>query len=370
MRFPFATLGLALVACQTSGVPTPSVAARQVSDSAAASARIDRIVRSAAGTFIADSHSVGVSIGVYHAGITRTFDAGVTDLVSRVAPTPGTIYPIASLTKTLTGALVARAVLEGRLRLDDDVRRHLDGPYPNLEFRGHPVTIASMLTHTSRLPSNLQSPDLLLELASVSIDTIPGVSFRYSNVAYQLLGRVLERVYGRPYETLVDSLVTRPLGMSSTRLVIEPDAKARVATGYDEQRRAMPLPPAELRSAGAMSSTVEDMLQWVRWQVREADDVARLTHRPVWGDTTAWTTNRAGYAIAYNWQMLRAASGVRRIFQDGNVPGYSVLCVIQPELDLGIVILSNELDPSTPRRVGALADAILTGLDPRAAPSP
>ena len=84
----------------------------------------------------------------------------------------------------------------------------------------------------------------------------------------------------------------------------------------------------------------------------------------------AWSANRAGYAVGYNWQMLRAASGVRRIFQDGGVPGYSTFVVVFPELDLGIVVLSNELDRSTPARVSALVDSIAVALDARAPTSP
>ena len=81
---------------------------------------------------------MGLSIGVYHRGRTHTYSVGVADLTTRAPATPSTIYAIASLTKTFTGVLLARAELEGRLRLDDDVRRHLDGAFPNLEHRGVP----------------------------------------------------------------------------------------------------------------------------------------------------------------------------------------------------------------------------------------
>jgi CubicO group peptidase (beta-lactamase class C family) len=93
------------------------------------------------------------------------------------------------------------------------------------------------------------------------------------------------------------------------------------------------------------------MLRYARWQIAERDDAVRLSHWPVWGDTLAWSASRRGYAVGYNWQMLRSSDGVRRIFQDGNVPGYSALSVVFPELGLGIVVLSNELDRSTQRAI-------------------
>ena len=232
------------------------------------------------------------------------------------------------------------------------------------------------MTHTSRLPTMLPLPasftrdEFLRALAGVTIDTVPGPVFRYSNAGVQLVGIVLERMYGRPYDTLVDSLVARPLGMVSTRLVAESSDRRRIATGYDEQRRGVPLPSASLGAAGGLTSTVDDMLRYLRWQVREGDDVARRTHLAIWGDTSSWAAKRGGYTMGYGWQMFRAANGGRRIFQDGAVPGYGAQCVFFPELDLGIVILANEMDPTAPKRLAALVDSIASGLDPRVPPGP
>lgn len=370
---PFVYLAaLGLIAC------TPRTGAPGASPIATASppsARIDSLVRHHAVRFLADSHAVGLSIGVYQGGTSHAYGFGVADLATRVPTTPTTIYPIASLTKTFTGAILARAELEGRLRLDDDVRRHLDGPFPNLEYRGAPVTLRTLVTHTSRLPTMLPLPatftrdEFLRALAGVTIDTVPGPVFRYSNAGVQLLGIALERVYGSPYATLVDSLVARPLGMANTRLVATPGDRL-IATGYDEQRRAVSLPPASLGAAGGLTSTVDDMLRYLRWQVREGDDVARRTHHAVWGDTVSWAAKRGGYTMGYGWQMFRAANGGLRIFQDGALPGYGAQCVLFPELDLGIVILSNAMDPTAPKRLSALVDSIAVGLDPRTPPGP
>ena len=326
--------------------------------------------------FLADGPSVGLSIGVFQGGSAHAYGFGLADLATRAPATPTTVYPVASLTKTFTGALLARAELEGRLRLDDDVRRHLDGDFPNLDYRGRPVTLRMLVTHTSGLPRMLPIPasftrgELLRALAGVTIDTLPGAVFRYSNAGVQLLGIVLERVYGRPFATLVDSLVARPLGMANTRLLTESGDRRPIATGYDERRRSVPLPSASLGAAGGLTSTVDDMLQYLRWQVREADDVARLTHRAVWGDTVSWAAKRSGYTMGYGWQMFRAANGGLRMFQDGALPGYGAQCVFFPELDLGIVILSNAMDPTAPTRLSALVDSIAIGLDPRMPPGP
>jgi len=336
----------------------------------------DAIVRRAAERFLADTNAVGVSVGVYHRGRSRAYGFGVADGATRAPATPSTIYAIASLTKTFTGALLARAELEGRLRLEDDVRRHLGGAFPNFEHHGKPITLLTLLNHTSGLPRGMPLPesfardDFMRELARVTLDTVPGARFGYSNAGVQLLGFVLEDVYGRPFDTLVDSLIARPLGMTSTRIAVRANDRARVATGYDERRRPAPLPPLSLQAAGALTSSVDDMVRYVAWQVREQDPVVRGTRRAIFGDSVAWAAKQPGYTMGYGWQMFRAPNGGLRIFQDGAVPGYAAQCVLFPELDLGIVVLSNQLDPSAPKRLSALVDEIATGLESRAPRGP
>ena len=70
-------------------------------------------------------------------------------------PTDATLYEIGSLSKTLAGTLMANAVLERRLGLDDDVRMYLQGDYPNLQYKGDPIRIRHLLSHTSGLPNML-----------------------------------------------------------------------------------------------------------------------------------------------------------------------------------------------------------------------
>ena len=245
MRSVFLLLVAGALACRTA--PAPASAPADPTDA---------VVRREAERFMADSHAVGLSIGVLHRRRVHRYGFGVADLMSRAPATPATIYPIASITKTFTGTLLAHAVLEGRVGLDDDVRRYLDGSYPNLELGGRPVTLRALVTHTARLPfflpdvpasrpgfddervdwstrvaqllASYSRADFYRDLARVTLDSVPGASFRYSNAGFQLLGFVLERVYGRPYAVLVDSLITRPLGMRDTQLGVTADARARI----------------------------------------------------------------------------------------------------------------------------------------------
>jgi serine-type D-Ala-D-Ala carboxypeptidase/endopeptidase len=355
------------------------------SANAAGSLRIDAVVDRAAKNFVAaHPRAMGVSIGVYRDGRAHTFNYGHLEPGGRRGPTRDTLYPIASITKTFTGILLAQAQLEGRLKLDDDVRHYLEGDYPNLEFEGHPIRLFDLLDHRSGLPyflpdrpetrpdfasdelwttrvSNVLAAysraDFYADLHRVKLDAIPGDSFRYSNAAAQLAGYVLEHVYSEPFETLLKRKILAPLGMRDTTITLTPRQFAARTRGYDGQGRQIPDNPDALQAAGAIKSSVHDMLKYVAWHVAETDPAVRLSHRPVF--------TSGNYSAGLNWQMLSDA-GRRVIWQTGDLEGFHAYCIVQPERKLGLVVLFNQADRQTHGAHGAMVNEILKGLDPGA----
>ncbi|MGE0459967.1 MAG: serine hydrolase domain-containing protein, partial [Vicinamibacterales bacterium] len=290
--------------------------------------------------------------------------------------------------KTFVGALLAQAALEHKLRLDDDVRLHLEGPYPNLAFDGQPVRLFHLLNHRSGLPFILPNPpeaqpdfqdprpfpqrieeivarssraDFDAALHKVTLEAAPGARFQYSNAAAQLAGYVLERVHGKPLETLLRERITTPLEMNDTVITLRPGQERRVAPGYDEQGRVQGPSSDKFQGAGAIKSTLPDMLNYAAWQLDGDDAVIALSHEPTYQDDA--------FSIGLNWQMLR--EGEREvIWQDGAIPGYASFCILQPQLNMALVILSNELDPATLGRLSTLANRIMQGIDARSVAKP
>jgi CubicO group peptidase (beta-lactamase class C family) len=307
--------------------------------------------------------TVGLSVGLIVGDAACVYHHGTVERGARRRPTSRTLYPIASITKTFMGALLAQAAREGRLRLDDDLRTHLAGAFPRLERDGQPVRLFHLLNHRSGLPTEMIADatavgacDRLRDgLAGVELAAAPGTAFRYSNAAAQLAACVLEGIYGSGFEPLLRAKVTGPLGMSDTVLVRPPGAD--VARGYDEHGVPVVHRPEALGAAGGLRSSLRDMLSYVRWQMDETDEVVRLSHRP--------TARDGSYAAGLNWQMIDA-DGRRLIWQDGALPGFSALCLVQPELRLGLVVLTNESDPGSGRALGELANEIVTAAAPRA----
>ncbi len=88
-----------------------------------------------------------VSVGVYVNGKTYTLHKGELTVGLNYQPTDETLYEVASLTKTFTGTLLAQAIVENKVGLDDDIRTVLEGDFPNLEYEGNPITFRHLVTH-------------------------------------------------------------------------------------------------------------------------------------------------------------------------------------------------------------------------------
>ena len=351
---------------------------------------VDQIVDAAAKTFLAaNPQSAGISIAVVRGDRTWFYNYGMANRTDKVPMTSDTLFPIASVTKTFTGTLLADAQLEGKLRLDDDVRTYLDGDYPNLESGGRSIHIADLVDHRSGLPffipdvpesqPDFKSPDskndepwltrigrleagysrkdFYTDLHKVVLPGPPGKDFHYSNTGAMLASYILERVYGQSYEKLVTDKILTPLDMTHTRLTLTPQQDALVAKGYDGDGRIMPNGNVIFLGAGALKSTARDMVKYVRWEIAERDPAVALSHQ---SQSTSYN-----YAAGLNWQMLTVDSR-RVVWQTGNIQGFNTYCITEPELKTGLVVFFNEADPRANPAQGEMVNTILKGLDDKA----
>lgn len=382
MKALLTTLTLFVCACQ---VAWAQLATRPESPlfSNQLASHTDSAVHAAALEFMSRPQAVGLSIGVYQNGQMHEYHYGESIKGSAKLPTAQSLYAIASLTKTFTATLLAQAVVEKRLNLEDDVRQHLQGDYPNLEFQGQPIRIVHLINHQSGLPFLLpEIPELLTDttltmadiarkidrpldrqiflqaLHGVKLDALPGSKSMYSNAGVQLLSFILERIYSMPYEQLLRINILQPLGMVNTKLELGAADQPRLAKAYDEHGHVIPAHTAPFGAAGGLSSTISDMLRYISWQLGEKAEALQLAHRPTVGDFNP-------YAVGLNWRMLKK-DNQRLLWQDGNMIGYSSLCVLHPELDLGMVVLTNQMDRTSAQRVIGLVSNITKQIAPQA----
>ena len=123
-------------------------------------------IRELARKWLVFNDGVGLSIGVYAQGQRRFYNFGTTRLDGDKMPTENTVYEIGAIAKTMTGQLLARAIVEGRAALTDEAGKYLDEPYPNLENGGDVVRLVHLANMTSQLADNI--PDL------TQVRSVPG----------------------------------------------------------------------------------------------------------------------------------------------------------------------------------------------------
>jgi len=208
---------------------------------------ISKTIQKSGRSFINNRNIASVSIGVYKDGNTYTQHFGSVEKRKTILPDDETIYEIGSVSKTIVGYLMAEAVLDGKLKLEDDIRLHLQGQYPNLEYKGKPITIKHLLTHTSGMPMFLplemngvfekldeSVPGLYLEmekaydkkkfleeLKEVSISTNPGTDYAYSNAGGELIGHILETLYQQSIDALLKERLSAKYDLNNTGIKLD-----------------------------------------------------------------------------------------------------------------------------------------------------
>ena len=367
-RRRFFTLHLPLLAVLAWGAaPTaladPAKVAPAASASASASgaggfelARMDRTFERLGRQFIKDGRSDGLSIAVVKDGQARFYNFGSTTRARAQPPTERSVYEIGSISKVFTSLVLAHAVNEGRIGLQDDIRRYLPRPYPDLAWNGTPVRIIDLANTTSALPDNLpdpfpkgaepdKAPFIALErmqdikpdqvyeaLATARLSAKPGTKPQHSNLAADLLGRILEKVYGEPYEALVARYIEKPLGMQPGT------GRGRAADevdGYNKRQVAMPrLYDRAFLMAGGLRYSTADMAKFLAAELAAADPAIQLSQRPAWGDP-------ARHAVGFNWTLSQTVEGEPRLRTSGGTLGGSSYIEMYPAKGYGIVLLAN-----------------------------
>jgi D-alanyl-D-alanine-carboxypeptidase/D-alanyl-D-alanine-endopeptidase len=340
---------------------------------------LDVVVHPPALVFMNSGIRAGLSIGIIKDGRTYLYNYGTTEKGGNQLPTGNSVYELASITKTFSSALLARAVLEKKVKLDDDIRLYLNGDYPNLEYKGAPIKLINLANLTSGLPNwmpdsreifSKANPDsipyildaihkkytranLYRDLHNVKLDTVPGAVTRHCNTAAQLLGYIMERVYGTPLETVLKKQITGLLKMKNTAFLAADKLPANLVKGYDGKGRVMPFILWEdLRVAASLSSGTADMLKYMAYQMDENKADVMLSHQPTNGKPET-------SAIALNWKINMTDKGQRKISHTGGSLGFSTYMVFYPDQKTGIVLLSNEADPATQGELISLADKII-----------
>lgn len=332
--------------------------------------------------FLKNKDITSVSIGVFKAGAVYTQHFGEIEKGKGNVPTDETIYEIASVSKTATGYLVAKAVLEKKINLEEDVRVYLKGAYPNLEYNQKPITIKHLLTHTSGLPGflpkemngvfeklNESVPDeyyaleksygkeqFLNDLKNLSLSVAPGTKYAYSNVGAELVGYVLETVYEKPIDELLQESFLKKYAMLNTAIELNETQKQKLVRGYWMSNTSPS--PNQLNTlwatAGGLKMTMSDMLHYMELQLNSEDPIVAESHKVLYEEGSL-------LKIAYFWRVWNDKYGTS-YNHHGGTSGTQNWLFIYPKYKLGISIITNQSGPDTPNLLNKTAKKILESI--------
>jgi CubicO group peptidase (beta-lactamase class C family) len=317
-----------------------------------------------------DWRSPAVSAGVVRDGqLVWSGHVGSARVEGTVPPGDDTQYMIGSITKTFTAVLVMALRDEGKLALDDRLDAYLPGT------RHGAVTIRQMLAHASglqrepvgRIWENLQAPDeerLLRELEDAERVLPPHFVFHYSNLAYALLGQIVERLEKRSWEETVSERILAPLEMRHTG--VAPDEEAR-ALGYLVHPHAGTVtlePRFDLRATtalGGLWSTVADLGRYASFvadpvdEVLSADTVEEMCRPLIMTDVDGWSR---AYGLGFDLQRVgeRVLAG-----HGGAMPGFLAGLRVRRADRVGAVAFSNS--SAGAETVALAAELVTTVLD-------
>ncbi|MEL6534101.1 MAG: serine hydrolase [Bacteroidota bacterium] len=295
-----------------------------------------------------------LSIAVYKDGLVYQSYYGELDQGMGNTPNDETLYEIGSLSKVFAGSLAARAVVDQKISLDDDIRLYLGDEYAHLELDGTPVRIHDLVTHTLGFdtPKGLAGiydslfagayqdmvidygmDDLLEELKSIELSHKPGTNYAYSNAGPELVAYILEQVYGMPYSKLLTQFFDE-LGLENTRLYDSRIHENRLSLGYTEGGQVATLVKNPLLGgAGGVISTLPDLTKFMKYQLESTDPLVK--------ESTRFLLQDEEDGLGYFWDLGIGDAEGFYYKKSGTTNGAETVVLVCPDSDYGVVMIMN-----------------------------
>jgi CubicO group peptidase (beta-lactamase class C family) len=280
-------------------------------------------------------------------------DYGLANVVRGIPIRPTDVFRIGSITKQFTAIAVLQLVQAGKVRLDDDVRRHL----PAFSTSGQGITINQLLSHTSGLhdvsddvPDKKQreTTQVVALIKDKPLEFAPGSDWAYHNINYRLLGGVVEQVSGKSYSDYMRENIFIPAGMSHTVVGENTTGELSRVSGYREEgKKFIEVERDDLvgaHAAGAILSSVEDL--W-KWEVALAS--GKLVDRSLLARASTPLRLPDGRSTRYGCGWFHGNLGrFLTVEHGGDIDGFSAHMMRLPDEQITIIVLGNRESPEIP----------------------
>ena len=309
----------------------------------------------------------GAALSVVKDGEPLTVRAyGFSDLEHRVSTIVDTSFCLASITKQFVATGMMLLVQEGKLSLDDKVSEYLEDLPPS--WNG--ITFRHLLTHTSGiidvendLPSVAHTVAMLaldytdeelLDLARKRpLNFSPGEKYSYSNTGYHMCGMVIEKLTGKNWGDFLQERIFAPLGMNQTRINRLSEIVPHRASGYwceDGKLTNGPhaSPTMMAYAAGGLRSTVTDLVKWDAGLNSHAILSRKQMNEML---TPVKLSNGKTYPYGLGWSLRKTNGHESYGHSGGRESGYQTYMVNIPDLQLTVILLTNQFGASYPRTI-------------------
>lgn len=284
---------------------------------------------------------------------------GWADREAHIPASPKTLYPVASVSKSITATGALALVAAGKLRLDRPV-------VPALEK----VSVSHLLAHTSGIPHlwHYEYPDQpetvvprsrLIRDHAFAADA-PGARYLYSNLGYGVLADVIAGAGGAPFQKVMEQVVFEPLGMRSTSVERWVGGDEATVRGYTEDGKPIPYRFRIAPDGGAgFFSNLDDLLRYARFHLGAAESSALDTSAAI---VSAIDQLPPDEYYLRGWGVVRL-SGSTVLVSDGRAAGGTAAVVVVPERQLAVVALVNATSGPTVEATIAVLAALVPGFD-------
>jgi CubicO group peptidase (beta-lactamase class C family) len=293
---------------------------------------------------------------------------GYSNLWARTPATPNTVYLIGSTFKAMSTIALLEQLEQGKFKLDEPVNKYLTEFKIEGEDPQHPITFRHLLTHTSGLPGGDFGPvnvwadtapptleDYLKK--SLKAERPPLAKVEYSNLAYTLIGYLVQKFSGVPYKQYIQEHIFTPLEMTSTAFEPTPEMGERLSVPYvfDEKtgsQVATTRLKASVWPAGLVYGTVLNQSNWLIANLnggvfknkriideKTLDQMMTIQYDQFKGGIEGiWGNETAGFGLTW-WNEMR--DGDRYFAHSGSVPGYTAFLLGNRDRKLGFAIMTN-----------------------------
>ncbi|WP_026628865.1 serine hydrolase domain-containing protein [Dyadobacter alkalitolerans] len=348
------------------------------------------------------NHFPAVAFGIVADGqLVMSGATGFSEIATETKASPGSLFRIASMSKSVTAMGILALRKEGKLKLDDPAYLYIPElkDMPSLTSDAPAITIRHLLTHQAGFPEDnpwgdrqLDTKDeQLIELIKkgISFSNVPGVTYEYSNLGFAMLGKIISHVSGQPYQEYINEVVFKKLGMTNTIWEYTKAPANLLAHGYrfeDELWKEEELEHDGTYGAmGGLITSIDDFSKYVSfhlsaWPPSNDPEMGPVSRSDVREMQMPWNFSylNAQYkypngrpcamasAYGYGLRWSRDCEGRTGIGHTGGLPGFGSQWQILPEYGIGILAHANRTYAGMANINTAVLDTIITlaGLKP------